>query len=169
MKKVIRLTESDLVKLIKRVINEQDPGLEINPPAPPANSQPKPTTKTTAKVKPNNQAATQIKQKPKQFQLPKQTNEDQYDFWIYDNTGKKTHSGIVVQKNTLNKMQSNINPELIKISAKTLRGENVVMSYKCGNPYMTVISGKLDFKHGDKKVTNEDFISDLKQGICPQG
>jgi len=170
MKKVIRLTESDLVKLIKRVINEQDPGLEINPPAPPANSQPKPTTKTTAKVKPNNQAATQIKQKPKQFQLPKQTNEDQYDFWNYDNeyinTGKKTHSGIVIQKNGLNKTASNTNQEFIKISAKTLRGENIVMVYKCGNSFMEVKSGGAN---EGKKITNEDLISDLKQSICPQG
>jgi hypothetical protein len=165
MKKVIRLTENDLVRLIKKVINEQDPGLEINPPAPTANPQPKPTTKTTAKVKPNNQATTKIKQQPKQSNL-----QNQYDFWNYDNeyinTGKKTHSGIVIQKNGLNKTASNTNQEFIKISAKTLRGENIVMVYKCGNSFMEVKSGGVN---EGKKITNEDLISDLKQSICPQG
>ena len=164
MKKVIRLTENDLVKLIKKVINEQDPGLATTT-TPTTYSQPEPTTKTVSNVKPNVQAKPKVKQQPKQSNL-----QNQYDFWNYDNeyinTGKKTHSGIVIQKNGLNKTASNTNKEFIKISAKTLRGENIVMVYKCGNSFMEVKNGGA---YEGKKITNEDLISDLKQSICPQG
>jgi outer membrane biosynthesis protein TonB len=168
MKKVIRLTENDLVRLIKKVINEQDPGLATTTTTtntPTTYSQPEPTTKTASNVKPNVQAKPKVKQQPKQSNL-----QNQYDFWNYDNeyinTGKKTHSGIVIQKNGLNKTASNTNKEFIKISAKTLRGENIVMVYKCGNSFMEVKSGGAN---EGKKITNEDLISDLKQSICPQG
>lgn len=149
MKKIIRLTESDITRIVKRVIREQATNIPLGSPQ----KSPAPKTKTTIPQKPSNSP-----QAPQGFNFP-------FPLSLYKphKSGDPNKAEYVTQV----QVQSiDFQGTEFLINAKIPNGGKAIFTVACDNPDILPVSSPPDTIPMNENFINGNFTKDFQKFYC---